>query len=110
MLMLPYSTELRLEQRPYVVYAVILLCFIIFHFQQESRKEVNAFFDTFCQSIYEPNIKHEQYDYMRSDKESCSYYLQLMHEQADLDNWVEYNLELFKDKYTREELEKYASF
>jgi len=110
MIILPYNTELRLSQRPYVVYAVIVVCFIVFYFQQENRKEISQTIGAYCENIYAPNIESDKFDYMRGDKEACSYFLLLMHFGPELDGWVDYNLKIFKDKYTRAELEKYAVF
>lgn len=88
----------------------MLLCFIIFYFQQENREAIDAVVDKYCQSIYEPDKKYEEYDYMRRNKESCWYYLTMMNELPADQNWLEYNKKRFGKKYTTEELEKFAVF
>ena len=110
MLMLPYSTELRLNSKPYVVYTVMLLCFIIFHFQQENRNEVSVVVDDYCLSIYEPKKEHDKYDYMRRDMESCAYYLTWMNDMSGVEDWLSFNKRRFGKVFTHDELEKYAVY
>ena len=107
MLILPYSTELRLSQRPYVVYSIILICFIVFHFQKENNKAIEDTFDNFCLSIDKDNKKTSEltyYDY----EEACTYNLQTLYYYSDTPDWLDYDLEKLKSKSLRKRLKKYT--
>ena len=108
MLILPYKSELRLSQRPYVVYAVMLICFIIFHFQSENNKAIERTFDDFCLSVDADNKKTSkltEYEY----KESCTYNLQLYYYYSDTDFWLDYDINKLKSKKAREILKNYIN-
>ena len=107
MLILPYSTELRLSQRPYVVYSIILICFIVFHFQKENNKEIENTFDSFCLSIDKTNKKSAElteYNY----KEECTYNLQALYFYSDTPYWLNYDINKIKSKSLRESIKKYT--
>ena len=107
MLILPYSTELRLSQRPYVVYSIILICFIVFHFQKENNQDIENTFDSFCQSIDKDNKKTSEltdYNY----KKSCTYNLQALYYYSDTPYWLDYDINKIKRKFLRERLKKYT--
>ena len=111
MFILPYNTELRLASRPYVVYSIILLCFIIFYFQLQSNKKVDAVFDSYCASIQaSENEEIDEYDYMRRSPGACHTFLYLLHYRSNPENWIEYQLKTFKDEYSRELLEKFSLY
>ncbi len=111
MFILPYNTELRLASRPYVVYSIILLCFIIFYFQLQSNKRVDAVFESYCASIQaKEGEETDEYDYMRRSPGLCYFYLYLLHYRSNPEDWIEYQLKTFKDEFSRELLEKYAVF
>lgn len=107
MLMLPYSTELRLNSRPYIIYSIMLLCFIIFYYQQENNKEIESSFDYFCQSVDKKNKKTSELDEYNY-KESCAYNLQTLYYYADTEHWLDYDLNKLKSKTAREVLKKYT--
>jgi len=106
MLLLPYSTDLRLSQRPYVVYSIILICFIVFHFQKENNQEIENTFDSFCQSIDKNNKKTSELDDYNY-KESCTYNLQTLYYYSDTEYWLDYDIDKIKSKSLRKRLKKY---
>lgn len=110
MLILPYSTELRLAQLPYVTMFVMIVCIVVYQTQEDNRVVVSKAINDFCQSIQnnDSTIEKNKYDYMPTDIEACKYFIGLMHDLPDKENWIEYNLAIFGDKYTEDDLNKYA--
>lgn len=110
MFILPFSTEMRLQRLPYVTFGVIVLCFVIFFFQQASKEAVSKAATQYCHTIHKSEGKIDHYDYMVRDEAACAYFLKLMHQLPDLSVWIDYNLAIFGDQYTRQELEKYSKY
>ena len=107
MLILPYKTDLRLSQQPYIVYSIILICFIVFHFQKENNRAIENTFDSFCLSTDKNNKRYEEltdYNYM----DACTYQLQTLYYYSDTPHWLDYDLSKIKSRSLRERLKKYT--
>jgi len=112
MLLLPYSSELRLAQIPYVTLAIILLCFAVYNAQESNRYATNKAITTFCEDINQQsaNSNRNKFNYMPTNFRACVYFISLMHDLPDLENWIEYNVAIFDDQYSLNDLEKYAEY
>jgi len=110
MLILPFSTEMRLQRLPYVTFGVIVLCFVIFFFQQANKEAVSKAVTQYCHAIHKSEGKIDRYDYMVSDEAACTYFLTMMHDLPDLNVWTDYNLAIYGKQFTRQELAAYAKY
>lgn len=71
MLILPHSTALDLEGRPYVTYAVIILCIIVYLFQSNNNEALDVAAENYCASIHDSSLSNESLDVMSSDADDC---------------------------------------
>lgn len=100
MLLLPHSTDLKLAHRPYVTYAVIILCMLIHYLQDQSRDEVWQAAGSYCELINYSNggrsihglvdlvplLEERGLDYLREEVDFCREELFGMHEQPNKEN------------------------
>lgn len=100
MLFLPHSTDLSLARRPYVTYAIIVLCLFIHYLQEQSRDEVMDAAINYCELINYSNdgrsihglvdivpiIEPRELDYLRKSEGRCQDSLSGWHEQPNKGN------------------------
>ncbi len=71
MLLIPHSTALDLEGRPYVTYAVILLCIVVYLFQANNNELLYQHSGAFCTSIYDSTLEEDDLDVLRTGIDGC---------------------------------------
>jgi membrane associated rhomboid family serine protease len=100
MIFLPHGTDLSLARRPYVTYAVILLCVVIHFFQQQNRDKVAESAAHYCELINfsnggrsihglvdsAPELEPRALDFLRERQGRCAGLLAGWHEQPNKDN------------------------
>jgi len=74
MIFLPYSTHLRLNQFPYVTFAVTLLCIVVFLFQITNEIEIEDLAYDYCKSDQTSDF---------STRSSCEFWMILLHEREN---------------------------
>lgn len=79
MLVIPYSTALSLAQRPYVTWAVVLLCLWIHYQQEQSRDRTSQAASHYCSDM----VPAEDDNGLMSDMGFCRYALKALHSQPD---------------------------
>jgi membrane associated rhomboid family serine protease len=115
MLILPYSTALRLNQFPYITVTVMVLCVAIFIFQLNNQKTIINAAEEYCDSIQSNdstsiNEFRNKYDSMPKNKTYCVEVLLMMHYEYDLDDWKETYLELYLPDDENDDLLQYIPF
>jgi membrane associated rhomboid family serine protease len=100
LLFLPHSTDLKLARRPYVTYAVILLCILIHYLQEQSRDAVWQAAGNYCELINSgnggrsrhglvdivPQMEEAELDLLRDGVGDCTEALLLFHGQPNKGN------------------------
>ncbi len=118
MLFLPHSTDLKLARRPYVTYAVIIICLFIHYLQQQNREQVALAAADYCELInysnggrsihglvdVVPELKPRNFDFLREEKGHCQTSLASWHEQPDKEN-IKRFLERSLNVYVKNEVE-----
>ncbi len=61
MLLIPYSSELSLARKPYVTFAIILLCLLIHYAQDSNRREISRHLGTYCQQSAQDDDAHNPF-------------------------------------------------
>ena len=89
-LMIPYKTDLKLNQQPFVTYAVMLICIIIYYSQTQNREAVDKSAHEFCRSINDRWQKHDPLDELRTSIKDCQNVLLTLHRYLDLDDLWEH--------------------
>ncbi len=110
MLILPYSTALRLDRIPYVTFSIILLCVGIFLLQLMNRADINKAVSEYCFSIKDSDDYASKYDQMVFDLSYCSLTLRVMHNQYDIKNWQRFYLDNYRSDETKETLKKHIEY
>ena len=110
MLILPYNADLRLSQLPYATMFIFLLCILVYIEQEENRERVSKAITEYCKDIQTKETDNDKFDYMPGDIEACKYFISMMHDLPDKENWIEYNLAIFGDKYSIDDLNKYEKY
>jgi membrane associated rhomboid family serine protease len=85
MIIIPYSAELGLARKPYVTYAVIILCLLIYYMQTSNRAEIQQAVFPYCNSIYDESLDQDDVDLLRTDRSICIGFLYNLHSQPDKD-------------------------
>lgn len=80
MIFIPYSTALRLNQRPYITYFIAFLCVFIFYLQVDNYDDIYQSASDYCSSIQAE--ENPQYNILIDDIEYCSEILIFVHEQG----------------------------
>jgi len=105
-LLLPYSAELKLTKKPYITYAVVLLCVLIFYLQDSNRSDIEETVNTYCESIQTPN--DQLHDDFKTNPEVCKSvltYIQLNYRGSDdFDQFVESIIVWDEDEVPEKEL------
>lgn len=83
MLMLPLSTHLRLGRRPYVTYAVAVLCVLIYLAQDARSQAIEDALGSFCASIQAADEETAPRDVLAHDEQECRDVLRAVHESPD---------------------------
>ncbi|MFK5984810.1 MAG: rhomboid family intramembrane serine protease [Pseudomonadota bacterium] len=78
MLILPHSTDLTFSKRPYVTYAVIILCLFIYYLQEVNDVEIYDQVTSYCESIY---VGTDSLDLLTTDEDSCVSIMYLLHKR-----------------------------
>ncbi|MFV2059119.1 MAG: rhomboid family intramembrane serine protease, partial [Gammaproteobacteria bacterium] len=115
MLILPYSTALRLNQIPYVTFTIMVLCLVIFFFQIQNRNVINNTAQLYCELIKNTEPEDHTYDVIPQDNEYCLTILLSMHSLRDVKEWRSYFLEYYTadndlEKYITYDLKHYSEF
>ncbi|VAW94181.1 hypothetical protein MNBD_GAMMA22-2173 [hydrothermal vent metagenome] len=110
MLILPYSTALRLDRIPYVTFSIILLCVAIFMLQLINRTDINKAVSQYCYSIKNTEESVSKYDQMTFDSTYCNLTLRVMHNQYDINDWQNFYLEHYKSDETKKSLKNHIEF
>ena len=76
MLILPYSTELKLSKIPFITYAIVLICIFVFYLQINNRIAIENNVFKYCSSIH--SVKNKLDD-IASNKKYCIQILSLYH-------------------------------
>ena len=71
MFILPFRAELRLAQIPYITYAVMLICVLIFFYQNHNEKVVINSILNYCFEIKQHKTHSNRLDELRHDEISC---------------------------------------
>ncbi len=83
MLILPHSTDLSFDKKPYVTYIIVILCVIIHYYQDLNRYEIHAVATSYCDSIYDPSLDENTLDILRVSTSDCQEILETMHSIPD---------------------------
>lgn len=89
MFILPYSTELKLNKIPFITYAVILICILVFSLQINNRMSIQNDVSSYCSSIF--TIKGKLDD-IASNRNYCAQILSSLHRYVrskdDVDKFI----------------------
>ncbi|MFV1985202.1 MAG: rhomboid family intramembrane serine protease, partial [Thiohalomonadales bacterium] len=107
MLILPYSTALRLNQIPYVTLTVILLSIMVFFFQLNNYNVIESAVNQYCVSIQDNTNTENEYDYMPQNIQYCFSMLFYMHSLKDINDWKEIYLGFNDSDDDNKELQKF---
>ncbi len=110
MLILPYSTALRLDRIPYVTFTIIILCVVIFLLQINNRENIAVAVDSYCDSIHNPDGYVKEHDEMTSSWRYCRQTLSMMHNEYDIDDWEALYLKNYRSDESREQLKTHVKF
>lgn len=95
MLFLPYSTELKLNKIPYVTYAIILLCIIVFFLQSENRTTIDVAASNYCQYLSSNKVSKADAGVLKN-KYNCRNILATIHiyyrDNETLEEYINRNL------------------
>lgn len=91
MIILPYSAELGLARKPFVTYAVIALCLLIYSLQANNRVDIQQALYPFCDSIYDKSLDRDDIDFLRTNRSICLGFLYNLHTQPEksvAEDWI----------------------
>ena len=109
MLIIPYSTALRFNKRPYVTYAVTLLCLLMFYLQINNEAEIDQALNRYCESIYKVDTDKLSLDILSQNKFVCLSTLNHLHERSEHGAFTSLTNELRQDnknKYSSGDINK----
>ena len=79
-MLIPLNTDLRLNRKPWITWAIILLCIVVFYFQLQSNQQYEASIINYCQGISK-QTSAETGDFLAQDGNTCVYLLHAYHIQ-----------------------------
>lgn len=92
MLIVPHSTALRFNKRPYVTYAIMLLCVFVYYAQITNREEILQQAVEYCESINSSKGEYSRLDFLRFSQSECV---------SGLRNWHRESLHGASDKFLK---------
>jgi membrane associated rhomboid family serine protease len=106
-LMIPYKTDLKLNQQPFITYAVILICIVVYYAQTQNRKSVSEAAQDYCVSIHDRHLPRDSLDELRTSVAGCKEVLKTLHRYLDLDElWSRIEESASNSPYTRDQLKE----
>ena len=88
-MIIPLSTDLRLGRQPWVTWAVIAICIVVFWAQYKSNAEYSQSITNYCQNITD-NIDDDPRDVMRQSFVGCATLLDAYHSETLLGEKSDY--------------------
>ncbi len=82
MLLIPYSAALSFRKRPFVTYAIVLLCLFVYYAQFNNNIKINHAVDGYCNAM-EFSTSETTLDFIGINKQRCVDYLTLLHERYE---------------------------
>ena len=70
-MMIPLNAELRLANRPYATYAIVLLCILIYALQANNHNEINKSASAYCSGINQFTSNYNELDFLSHNPASC---------------------------------------
>ena len=83
MVVIPYRAELSYARPPMVTYGVMVLCLLIFVWQDSNTTAVEKSAVEFCETIHDETLDSEASDYLRTDNDECIFILTELHHQPN---------------------------
>jgi len=80
-MLIPLSTDLRLNRQPWVTWAVILICVVVFYFQYQSNQKYQTSIINYCEGLSE-QAGHSADDLFKQSSNACRYILHAYHIQT----------------------------
>ena len=80
-MLIPLNTDLRLNRQPWVTWAVILICIVVFYYQHQSNQKYQTSLINYCQDISK-QAGNELSDLFNQDSNACVYLLHAYHIQT----------------------------
>lgn len=126
-MMIPLKAELRLASKPYVTYAVVLICILIYALQANNHKEIVRSAQSYCIGINQFNPDYNELDFLSHDPANCvswvSFYYGLADKQYipyffqnDFSNLAQYSNRFNRDSYFetlklfQEHIQKFSNY
>lgn len=78
-MIIPLGAELRFNQPPYISYAIIILCVIVFYFQATNYGDIEDASVEYCKSIQTQRTVLNRHDLLTHDYERCMNTLVSLH-------------------------------
>jgi len=101
MIMLPLSSDLRLNKIPFVSYAIVVVCLLVFINQRTNNIEITEQAIHYCETIDFTQLNIPQTDTKYSDDINCILFFKLLHERADHGGLEKIRTHLQNDESTR---------
>jgi len=79
-MLIPLNTDLRLNRQPWITWAIILLCIVVFYFQLQSDQKYESSVINYCQGISK-QASIGTSDFLAQDGNACVYLLHAYHIQ-----------------------------
>lgn len=86
-LFIPHSADFNLKRFPYITYAIVLICIVVFYFQYQNKQALAVDTAAFCHAISEQShslIEVDAMDKMRSDEVLCKLMIKRLEQRPDL--------------------------
>jgi len=80
-MLIPLNTDLRLNRQPWVTWAVMLICIVVFYFQFQSNQKYEASIINYCENTAKQKPTSED-DLLSRDSGACLYLLHAYHIQS----------------------------
>ncbi|MCK4742361.1 MAG: rhomboid family intramembrane serine protease [Sulfuriflexus sp.] len=80
-MLIPLNTDLRLGRRPWITWAIMLICIAVFYFQVQSNQQYEASIINYCQNISK-KASIETDDFLAQNDNACVYLLHAYHIQT----------------------------
>ena len=70
-MMIPLKAELRIASKPYVTYAIVLICILIYALQANNHNEINKSASAYCSGINQFSSSYNELDFLSHNPVSC---------------------------------------
>jgi len=80
-MLIPLNSDLRLNRQPWVTWAVIVICLIVFYFQYQSNRKYENYIINYCENISTQSVTSAS-NLFTQDFSACGYLLHVYHIQT----------------------------